>query len=246
MLSWVVILSLQFTPACPGPVGSLSGPRQPQTLLLHVCIPPGQSSHYGWQNHPSANLFRMNTCKSVLKQTTLSIFRMNTYEKHRGWGAVMVNQLPSEFEMLSAEVVAPCMTVIELDERTREKSWAGGGGGVSERDEAPEDAPPPQPAHAASIMPRTEFGTPSCNRPTECPRVHSAPLAGTSLSLTQASRGQRAYPERIAAPNSTNNQVLVKLRNIKSGWLMAEQENRRTARTACARRPSRKCRCGLR
>jgi hypothetical protein len=45
------------------------------------------------------NPFRMNTCKSVSKQTTLTIFRMNTYEKHRGWGAVMVNQLPSEFDV---------------------------------------------------------------------------------------------------------------------------------------------------
>jgi hypothetical protein len=45
------------------------------------------------------NPFKMNTCKSVLKQTTLTVFRMNTYEKHRGWGAVMVNQLPSEFDV---------------------------------------------------------------------------------------------------------------------------------------------------
>src|SRR5260370_42402380 len=30
--------------------------------------------------------FRINTCKSVSKQTTLTPFRMNTYEKHGGWG----------------------------------------------------------------------------------------------------------------------------------------------------------------
>src|SRR5260370_14220042 len=30
--------------------------------------------------------FRINTCKSDSKQTTLSTFRINTYEKHRGWG----------------------------------------------------------------------------------------------------------------------------------------------------------------
>jgi hypothetical protein len=30
--------------------------------------------------------FRINTCKSVSKQTTLTFFRMNTYEKHRGRG----------------------------------------------------------------------------------------------------------------------------------------------------------------
>src|SRR5258708_21653631 len=30
--------------------------------------------------------FRINTCKSVSKQTTLSMFRISTYEKTRGWG----------------------------------------------------------------------------------------------------------------------------------------------------------------
>ena len=32
------------------------------------------------------NPFRINTCKSVSKQTTLSPFRMNTYKKHTGGG----------------------------------------------------------------------------------------------------------------------------------------------------------------
>jgi hypothetical protein len=32
--------------------------------------------------------FRMNTSKSVSKQTTLSIFGMNTYEKTRGRGVL--------------------------------------------------------------------------------------------------------------------------------------------------------------
>ena len=32
-------------------------------------------------------LFRINTCKSVSKQTALTHFRMNTYEKQRGEGA---------------------------------------------------------------------------------------------------------------------------------------------------------------
>src|SRR5258708_11754454 len=30
--------------------------------------------------------FRINTCKSISKQSTLTIFRMNTYEKHREGG----------------------------------------------------------------------------------------------------------------------------------------------------------------
>src|SRR5260370_13096148 len=42
--------------------------------------------------------FRMNTCKSVSKQTTLSPFRMNTYKKHRGGGgsSQTVNSLFTE------------------------------------------------------------------------------------------------------------------------------------------------------
>ena len=32
-------------------------------------------------------LFRINTCKTVSKQTTLTTFRMNTYEKTGGGGA---------------------------------------------------------------------------------------------------------------------------------------------------------------
>jgi hypothetical protein len=30
--------------------------------------------------------FKINTCKSVSKQRTLTIFRMNTYEKQGWWG----------------------------------------------------------------------------------------------------------------------------------------------------------------
>jgi len=33
------------------------------------------------------NSFRINTCKSVSKHMTLTAFRINTYEKHRGEGA---------------------------------------------------------------------------------------------------------------------------------------------------------------
>ncbi len=34
--------------------------------------------------------FRINTCKSVSKQRTLTSFRMNTYEKQAGWGGVLL------------------------------------------------------------------------------------------------------------------------------------------------------------
>ena len=39
---------------------------------------------------PPLSTFRMNTCKSVSKQRTLSTSRMNTYAKTRG-GGVIVN-----------------------------------------------------------------------------------------------------------------------------------------------------------
>ena len=38
--------------------------------------------------------FRMNTCKSVSKQRTLTPFRMNTYEKQAGWG-VLLTRVPA-------------------------------------------------------------------------------------------------------------------------------------------------------
>src|SRR5258708_21981394 len=48
----------------------------------------------GWRIHPSSNLFTLKTCKSVSKQTTLTIFRINTYEKHRGWGQLLLTRHP--------------------------------------------------------------------------------------------------------------------------------------------------------
>jgi hypothetical protein len=42
----------------------------------------------------SRNSFRMNTCKSVSKQRTLTPFRMNTYEKYRGEGVLWLTNYP--------------------------------------------------------------------------------------------------------------------------------------------------------
>src|SRR5258707_10705020 len=39
--------------------------------------------------------FRINTCKSVSKQTTLTPSRMNTYEKHRGVGVLLLTTHPT-------------------------------------------------------------------------------------------------------------------------------------------------------
>src|SRR5712664_1991223 len=42
---------------------------------------------------PSApKSFRINTCKSLSKQTTLTLFRINTYEKHRGRGLLLLTR----------------------------------------------------------------------------------------------------------------------------------------------------------
>src|SRR5260370_12810782 len=39
--------------------------------------------------------FRMNTCKSVSKQRTLTTFRMNTYEKQGGGGQLLLTRIPA-------------------------------------------------------------------------------------------------------------------------------------------------------
>ena len=54
---------------------------------FNTCEKRAQRAHFAqfWCN---VSPFRINTCKSVSKQTTLSTFRMNTYEKQAGWGGV--------------------------------------------------------------------------------------------------------------------------------------------------------------
>ena len=49
--------------------------------------------------HPKS--FRINTCKSVSKQTTLSPFRINTYEKTRGRGRGVSPRVPEPSSFLS-------------------------------------------------------------------------------------------------------------------------------------------------
>src|SRR5258708_28332648 len=45
--------------------------------------------------------FRINTCKSVSKQMTLTPFRINTYEKHRGVGVLLLSTHPMRMRILS-------------------------------------------------------------------------------------------------------------------------------------------------
>jgi hypothetical protein len=40
--------------------------------------------------------FRSNTCRSVANQRTLTRFRMNTYEKHRGEGVLLLTRNPKK------------------------------------------------------------------------------------------------------------------------------------------------------
>jgi hypothetical protein len=42
---------------------------------------------------PSLTTFRINTCKSVSKQSTLTTFRINTCEKHSGGGLQAPNEV---------------------------------------------------------------------------------------------------------------------------------------------------------
>jgi hypothetical protein len=44
--------------------------------------------------------FRRNTCKNVSKQRTLTLFRMNTYEKHRGGGVLLLTRFPMRESVL--------------------------------------------------------------------------------------------------------------------------------------------------
>jgi len=58
---------------------------QPRTVfasLPSACTPPrGSNSH--------RNFFRINTYKSLSKQTTLTVIESHSYKKHRGWGALL-------------------------------------------------------------------------------------------------------------------------------------------------------------
>src|SRR5260370_25288008 len=71
--------------------------------------------------------FRINTCKSVSKQTTLTPFRMNTYEKHGGWGGASfffpVNSVFSDV-MTHAP---PGARVVTLSHRRLASALGGGG-----------------------------------------------------------------------------------------------------------------------
>jgi hypothetical protein len=68
------------------PVYIETHPRQSATS--HSLIPHPRSL-------TSSISFGINTCKSVSKQTTLTIFRINTYKKHRGEGVLLLTRQTS-------------------------------------------------------------------------------------------------------------------------------------------------------
>ncbi len=94
--------------------------RHPSVLPLHLSLPSLPDSPFPMPSFGPANLcdksfgictyqnrahlprtssrnpFRINTCKSVSKQTTLTLFRINTYKKHRGWGVLLLTRHPAK------------------------------------------------------------------------------------------------------------------------------------------------------
>jgi hypothetical protein len=73
-----------------GPERVASGSRPLLPLPTVAAFRPPLPDHFPFPPKP----FRINTCKSVTKQTTLTFFRINTYEKHRGEGAPSSNPQP--------------------------------------------------------------------------------------------------------------------------------------------------------
>src|SRR5260370_28236900 len=70
---------LLFLPIFPSP-----HPASPTRLAPSCALPTSSSPTFEPSILQPRNLFRINTCKSVSKQTTLTLFRMNTYEKQGG------------------------------------------------------------------------------------------------------------------------------------------------------------------
>src|SRR5437667_12889885 len=76
------------TPAVPDPGLGPLVPRLPGPITLIPRI---------------HNPFRINTCKSLSKQTTLTLIESHSYKKHRGRGGAMVNQ-PRDLSLGSSHV----------------------------------------------------------------------------------------------------------------------------------------------
>jgi hypothetical protein len=76
--------------------------RAPRTMRARqaVLLTPSKSSCLtqllSCKQAPAITPFRINTCKSVSKQRTLTSFTINTYEKHRGEGVLLLTRNPKK------------------------------------------------------------------------------------------------------------------------------------------------------
>ena len=97
----------------------------PQHFFAELPFVAPKGTHFvkRCQNTGAATTFRMNTCKSVSKQRTLTTFIINTYEKHRGGGAPLPptthRPLPTLPTLRSARVA---MGGLELGDLAKGKS----------------------------------------------------------------------------------------------------------------------------
>jgi hypothetical protein len=77
----------------------------PSLLHMDHC-PPTCPEPVGVAAYYPPKLFRISTYKSATKQTTLTISRINTYEKHRGWGVLWLTRLPIRESVLPAPSIS--------------------------------------------------------------------------------------------------------------------------------------------
>src|SRR6266404_8092569 len=75
------VIDTQCTSMLFSRVFAATQPRTVLTSLPSACTPPRGP------NSPR-KAFRINTCKSLSKQTTLTVIESHSYKKHRGWGVL--------------------------------------------------------------------------------------------------------------------------------------------------------------
>jgi len=97
---------------------------------------------------------------------------------------VPLNPFAPLIETLMGVLVAPWVTLREFTERRTEKSCGAGGGGWTLA------VPPPQPAHISNAVVMSISGTHRLDRPIERPRIHSARLTKTCLTMHEMGRRQ--------------------------------------------------------
>ncbi len=87
------------------PRSAVTQPRTVLTSLATPCTPPRGSN-------ARRNAFRINTCKSLSKQTTLTVIESYSYKKHRGWGVLW---LTSSRLVVSGHSLCPHFSLFTQD-----------------------------------------------------------------------------------------------------------------------------------